>query len=153
MKNALFAIVALLTFYIGTAQKTEVELVRAAFRLEKKAVVAKLMDLNDSDSEKFWDIYEKYEAERTVAGTRRIHLIETYANKYEDMDEATTDALVKESIAIQKKELSLREKYYKMIKKNISTITAARFYQIEDAIQVSVLNELNSEIPLLNKKL
>ena len=68
------------------------------------------------------------------------------------MEDATADALVKESVSIQKKELAIREKYYGIVKKNISTLTAARFYQIEDAIHAGVLNELNNLVPLLGKK-
>jgi len=152
MKKGIITLFAIFVSVFTYAQKTELELVRSAFRLEKKAIVGEFLQLNDADATKFWPIYEKYEQERAEAGTRRINLIETYASKYEDMDDATADALVKESVSIQKKELALREKYYKIVQKEISTSTAARFYQIEDAVHVGVLNELNSMIPMLDKQ-
>ena len=152
MKKGIITLIAVFASLFAFAQNTEMELFRSAFRLEKKAMVAEFLALNEADAAKFWPIYEKYEQERTEAGTRRITNIETYAKKYEDMDDATADALVKESVSIQKKELALREKYYGIVKKNISTLTAARFYQIEDAIHTGVLNELNNQLPLLEKK-
>jgi serine phosphatase RsbU (regulator of sigma subunit) len=152
MKKGIITLFAIFVSVFTYAQKTELELVRSAFRLEKKAIVGEFLQLNDADATKFWPIYEKYEQERAEAGTRRINLIETYASKYEDMDDATADALVKESVSIQKKELALREKYYKIVQKEISTSIAARFYQIEDAVHVGVLNELNSMIPMLDKQ-
>ena len=137
----------------GYAQKTETELVRSAFRLEKKAMVAEFLQLKNDDAGKFWPIYEKYEQERVASvGTRRVNLIETYVKKYETMDDASMDALVKESSSIQKKEVAIREKYYEMVKKAISTSIAARFYQIEDAISVGVRMELYDAIPMLQKK-
>ncbi|MDH4090515.1 MAG: hypothetical protein OEV74_07695 [Cyclobacteriaceae bacterium] len=152
MKKGIITLSAIFVCMFAFGQKTETELIRSAFRLEKKALVAEFLQLSDADATKFWPIYEKYEQERTEAGTRRINLIETYIDKYENMDDATADALVKESAAIKKKEIALREKYYGTVKKSISTSVAARFYQIEDAINVGVLNELNSQIPLLNKQ-
>ena len=152
MKKGLITLVMMLACVFAYAQNTEMELVRSAFRLEKKAMVAEFLQLSEADAAKFWPIYEKYEQERAEAGTRRIKNIEAYANKYENMDDATADALVKESVSIQKKELALREKYYGIVKKDISTLTAARFYQIEDAIHIGILNQLNSQVPLLDKK-
>jgi hypothetical protein len=134
------------------AQETETELVRSAFRLEKKAVVAEFLQLSNDNAAKFWPIYEKYEQERASIGARRIKLIDTYTDKYETMDDASADALVKESATIQKKEVALREKYYETLKKSMGTAIAARFYQIEDAINVAVRMQLYNELPLLQKK-
>ena len=133
------------------AQRTETELLRSAWKLEKKALVADFMKLTDSDGEKFWPIYNKYEEERNAFGTRRIKLIENYMAKYETMDEKTMEELVKESTAIQRKELSLREKYYAIMKKSVSITVAARFYQIEDAINVTIRAELYDQLPLYEK--
>ena len=152
MKKVIVTLVIMLAVVFAYGQNTEMDLARSAFRLEKKAMVGQFLQLNDADAAKFWPIYDKYEQERADAGTRRIKNIEAYADKFENMDDATADKLVKESVSIQKKELALREKYYGIVKKNISTLTAARFYQIEDVIYVGVLNQLNTQVPLLNKK-
>lgn len=152
MKKGIITLSIIFICAFAHAQKTEIELVRSAFRLEKKAIVAEFLKLSEEDAGKFWPIYEKYEQDRAAIGTRRINLVETYIDKYETMDDATADALVKESGAIQKKEIALREKYYGTVKKSISISVASRFYQIEDAINVGTRMELYSEIPLLDKK-
>lgn len=152
MKKGIITLLGVMVCLFAQAQNTEMELIRSAFRLEKKAMVAEFLELDNAESDKFWPIYEKYEQERAEAGTRRIKNIEAYAKKYENMDEATAEALVKESISIQKKELELRNKYYGIVKKELSVTTAARFYQIEDFIYIGLLNELNNQIPLLLKK-
>lgn len=135
------------------AQATETELVRSAFRLDKKAVVAEFLQLSDADAGKFWPIYEKYEQERVASvGDRRYQLLEKYANKYESMDDASADKLVSESAAIQKKEISVREKYYGMVKKSVGIGVASRFYQVEDVISVATRMQLYNSLPLLQKK-
>src|SRR6478736_1839824 len=150
MKKIVVTIFVMFCCVFAYAQQTETELIRSAFKLEKKALVAQFLALKNEDAAKFWPLYDKYELERSELNTRRIKLIDTYATKYESMDDASTDALVKESAAIQKKEVALREKYYGTVKKSVSTNVAARFYQIEDAINVGVRMELFSQIPMLN---
>jgi hypothetical protein len=153
MKNIITTIAVICISLSAFAQKTETELVRSAFRLEKKAMVAEFLQLSDADAGKFWPIYEKYEQERVAdVGNRRIQLIDNYAKNYEKMDDASLDKLVSESAIIQKKEVAVREKYYNLVKKSISTGVAARFYQIEDVISVGVRMELYGQIPMLQQK-
>ena len=148
----LLATLAIMFFCVSVfAQQTETELIRSAFKLEKKAVVAEFLQLSNDDATKFWPIYEKYEQDRSALGTRRIKLIESYVEKYDKMDDASTNDLVKESASIQKKEVALRQKYYGSVKKSISTSVAARFYQVEDVINVAIRMSLYSKLPLLNK--
>jgi len=152
MKKSILTLSAIFFCVFAFAQSTETELVRSAFKLEKKAAVAEFLQLTEADAAKFWPIYEKYEQERTVVGTRRIQLIESYVDKYLTMDDATVDKLVKESASIKKKEIALCDKYYEIVKKSVSTLVASRFYQVEDVINVTVRMKLYEELPMLNKK-
>ncbi len=152
MKKIIVTVSLIFACVFAYAQATETELIRSAFKLEKKALVAEFLQLTNDDAAKFWPVYEKYEQERTVIGTRRIKLIENYVNKYDKMDDASLDALVKESGTIQKKEVALREKYYGTVKKNVSGTVAARFYQIEDVVNVATRMELYNQLPLLQGK-
>jgi len=169
MKN-LIVFFLLLCGTTAVAQKTEAELVRSAFQLEKKALVADYLQMSNDEAEKFWPIYNQYEEQRIDAFTRRLKLVEAYLfniekgtrrlklveaylfNIEKGIAEVHADEMVKESAAIQKKELELRQKYYKLIKKSISLPVAARFYQVEDAINVAVRNELYGNLPVAVRK-
>lgn len=126
---------------------TESELVRSAFKLEKKAVVGDYLQLNDSLSKKFWPIYDRYETERTAISNRQIKLLEMYANSYKSMDAATSEKIYKESAAIQKAGVALREKYASLVKKNVSSAAALNFYMVEDYIATAIKSELYDAIP------
>jgi len=102
------------------AQHTETELVRSAFKLEKKAKVADFMQLSDSAAGVFWPIYNQYETERASIGDRKVKLLDAYAASYKKMDAVTAEKLWKESASIQKNEASLREKYAGIVKKKVS---------------------------------
>lgn len=151
MKSTVFIFLWISCFTIN-AQITEAELVRSAFKLEKKALVAEVLKLTNEEAIKFWPIYENYETARYTFGTKRIQLVEKYLRNLEQLTPITADEMVKESAELLSKELVLRTKYYKIIKKSVSTLVAARFYQIEDAINVEIRAELFSVLPLALKK-
>jgi hypothetical protein len=89
-------------------QHTEIELIRSAYKLEKKAVVADFLKLSNDDAAKFWPIYEKYEVERSVIGDRRVKLITKYVNDHHVGNVKNADEMVKESADIQVNDAKLR---------------------------------------------
>ncbi len=127
-------------------QHTEIELIRSQYKLEKKAVVADYLKLSNEDAEKFWPIYNQYEAERVAIGDRRIKLITDYVNDKHVGSIPNSDAMVKESADIQRKEANLREKYYKTVKEGVNATVAINFYQIEDQISSAVKTALWEEL-------
>ena len=148
MKKQTLTVLILIFLSTGTyAQQTELELIRSSFNLEKKAAVAKFMNLSDADAGKFWPIYNKYETERVAIGDRRIKLLENYANAYQKLDAVTAENLWKESADIQKSEIALREKYAAMVKKDVSGVVALKFFMAEDYISTAIKYKLYGEIP------
>lgn len=129
------------------AQSTEVELVRTAFKADKKEKVADFMNLPDSTAKKFWPIYNQYEAERSALGDRRVKLLEEYATKFDNLTPDVSQKLWRESALLQKSEATLREKYANMIRSKISSKVALNFYMIEDYISTAVKHELYNNIP------
>jgi hypothetical protein len=127
-------------------QHTEIELIRSTYNLEKKAVVSDYLKLSNEDAAKFWPVYNEYEKERVAIGDRRIKLITDYVNEKHVGNIKNADTMVKESADIQRKEASLREKYYAKVKAMVNPEVAINFYQIEDAISASVKAELWKEL-------
>ena len=129
-------------------QHTEIELIRSAYQLEKKSIVSQFMQLTNDEAGKFWPIYEKYEQERVAIGDRRVKLITDYVNERQKSGVQNADAMIKESADIQHKEVDLREKYYKEVKKAVGLKAGLDFFQIEDAIATTVKMKLWEEMPL-----
>ncbi len=48
----------------------------------------------------FWLQYDEYESARKLNGQKRLELLSNYANSYLNLDDATSDALVSESMKI-----------------------------------------------------
>lgn len=146
-KNLFVFLMLMLAGIPSFAQSTEIELIRTAFRLDKKEKVADFLDLPDSIAGKFWPIYNQYEIERTPVMDRRIKMLEQYAGQFGNLDNDLAAKLWKESTAIQRAESSLREKYANIIKAKISHVVALDFYMIEDYIATGVKLGLYNTIP------
>ena len=147
----LFAVAIASTSW-AQSTRSEFEVIRDIFKTEKKAVVAGFLNLSEADANKFWPIYDKYEAERTKIGTERFNLINNYVDKYATLTDAQADELMTKSLGIQKEEMALKKKYYGQIKKSLGATKAASFIQLEDYISLAVRAALYDSLPLVGEK-
>lgn len=153
MKKTLLTITLLILFGFGYAQsnKEEVDLVQSIFGMEKKAMVAEFIKVEGPMKDAFWTTYDAYEVERKELGKKRIDLLNKYAANYGTMDDATTDKIVSETIALQSQNDKLIATYYKKVKKNCGSKTAAQFYQIESYLLSEIRAAIMENIPLIGE--
>lgn len=152
MKRLTLLLAAVVISVGAFAQANEIEMFQSMYKIEKKAMLMDFMELNEEDAKVFWPIYEAYEAERVELGSRRIELIQKYAELYETLTDEQADELMKESFAIRKKEESLQAKYYRKVKKEMTALRAAQFVQFERFVKTSIDNKLNSQLPLVGER-
>lgn len=79
-------------------------------------------------------------------------LITAYAANFETMTDEKADAFFKESLAIDRDRVTVREKYVRKIRGVLPAIKAARFFQIENKLDAIINIALASEIPLVPVK-
>lgn len=135
----------------GMAQSSDedVAIVQEIFGMEKMAVVAEFVQLEGDQKNVFWELYEEYETKRRGLGKDRLELLEVYSETYESMDDATTEAILKDMIALQSSTDNLISSYAKKIKKKVNVRTAAQFYQIEGYILSKIRSEILENIPVI----
>ena len=127
----------------------DIQLTRGAIQAERQAIVTKAMDLTPEEMQGFWPLYRQYRLEAAKVGDRIIALITSYAENYEGLTDAAADKLLKEFVGIEKARASLKEKYLPKFKKVLPARKVARFYQLENKLDVTVLNEMAENIPLV----
>jgi hypothetical protein len=131
------------------AQDNALALMRQDIKTQKVEIMGASLPLTDSEAAAFWPIYRDYDHQLSKLGDRRIAVIKKVFASYETMDEATAQKLVKESFAIAKNRTNLLEKYYTKISKNIGTVTAARWLQIENEMLTILDAQIIDEVPLV----
>lgn len=153
MKKYILISVALLFASFGYTQsnKEEIDLMQAAFGMDKKAVVADFVKPSDTQKDAFWKLYDEYETQRKVLGKERIALLKEYADTYLTMTPEQADAWTKKVMELQKKTDNLITTYYAKVKAISDGIVATQFYQIENYILTAIRMQLLQNIPFLRK--
>lgn len=158
MKKLLTVLVVLLALSLPTfAQTTEesgdlngfIELLRSDLRTEKVALLTEEMGLTEAQAEAFWPLQRAYEADLAPILDRRVAAIKSYAEQWGSLTDDSADALMKEMFSILKDRENLREATYKKMKKAVGALVAARFIQIENAVQNLVDLQISAELPIL----
>src|SRR5690606_10682116 len=148
--------VVLSLFAFAQSDVEEIDLVQSMFGMEKKAVAADFMVLDDqAKAGEFWSLYDEYETKRKALGKKRFDLIDRYAASYNSADDANIDQLIQDMTNMQEQTDRLIVEYYKKIKKNCGVKPAAQFYQFEYYILSNIRTEILERIPFigeLNKK-
>jgi hypothetical protein len=141
----------LATFAWAQSNKEEVDLVQAAFGMEKKQVVADFVKPSDAQKVAFWKLYDQYETQRKKLGKQRIVLLQQYADQYLTMTPAKADAWTLKVIDLQKKTDALIVTYYGKVKLISDGLVATQFYQIENYILTAIRGKILQEVPFVHK--
>lgn len=127
----------------------DIHLTRAAIQAERQAIVTGAMDLTPEEMETFWPVYREYRLEAAKIGDRVTALILRYAAASDELTDATADKLVSDFVKIEQARANLKAKFLPKFKKVLPAKKVARFYQVENKLDVMILNEMAENIPLL----
>lgn len=154
MKKYILIITALFlaSFAYTQSNKEEVDLLQAAFGLDKKSIVADFVQLSDTQKNPFWKIYDEYETQRKDLGKQRIELLKQYADQYLTMTSEQADSWTKKVIELQKKTDNLIATYYAKVKAISNGIVATQFYQIENYILAGIRMQILQNVPFLHNQ-
>ena len=153
MKKYILVIAASLMVSLTYAQsnKEEVDLMQAAFGMDKKAAVAEFVKPSPAQKDAFWKLYDEYETQRKELGKQRITLLEQYANQYKTMTSEQADAWTKKVMDLQKKTDGLITTYYGKVKAVTDGIVALQFYQMENYILSVIRAQVLEQVPFVEK--
>ena len=126
-----------------------VELMRSDLRTNKRAIVTKAMQMDEAASAKFWPVYAEYETELTKLNDQRVTMIKDYAAAYNSMTDESAKDLIKRGFKLQESRTSLLKKYVGKMSKTVDVKTAARWAQVEHALDSAIDLQIASELPLL----
>lgn len=130
---------------------SEIELFQSVFNMEKKAMVAEFMALNDEQSIAFWEVYNAYETERSILGKQRIELLQRYADKYENMNDESAAGLLKDFIKLQSSMLKVKQKYTNKVSKAIGAKKGLQFIQFEEYLDRAVGMFIMNNVPFVGE--
>jgi hypothetical protein len=141
---------------VSTAQSSEanldsyIESLRADVRADKVAIITAAMQFNDQDSKIFWRVFRKYEADLVKVNDQRLALIKSYSDKFVTMTDADAKAIIDQSLDFESRRTDVKKAYAKEFQKaGLSSLTVAKFLQLEHRLDLLVDLKIASELPAL----
>lgn len=132
----------------GGGVKTDEQIILKQIQTDKRAVYAQNLQLTDSESRKFWPIYDEYEAKSKKLDDQFLALVDEYAAKYGTMTDADAKRLLATKMRIEKERMALKQQYTGKVAKAIPPVKALRYAQLETRIENMVCREVYGIIPL-----
>jgi len=117
---------------------------------DRRYIVRANMLLTETESARFWPLYDEYRAERQKIGDRRVRLVTDFLADENSMTEDQARALANEDFAIEKDTSELKAKWYKKMTKVLSERTVARFFHIDEKLDAAADLARAANIPLIH---
>jgi len=125
---------------------------QSLYGMEKRDIVSEFIELNDSQEQEFWLLYDEYEEKRKDIGKERFRLLTSYVDDYGEVKPQDADNFMKQAIPLRIKSDKLVDNYYNKIKSRTDPIVAMQFYQIENYLADVIRMELLEEIYTTKKQ-
>jgi hypothetical protein len=126
-----------------------IELARSDLRTEKALLIAENIDFNEDEAVEFWPLHREYDLELNKLLDRRVDLIKRYAAQYQTMTDPEAAKLATDVFDLEEKRTDLKRKYFKKFSKVVPAKKAARFFQIENQINMTLDLQLAASLPLI----
>ena len=122
---------------------------RDAVRADKRAVVAKNMELTEAEAKKFWPLYDAYQKDLDRVLKRQNRAVIDYVNGASTMNDANAKRIARELLDADAEEQRLREGQLKKLYAILPARKAIRYMQIENKIRTLNHYDMGAQIPLV----
>jgi len=125
-----------------------IEQLRKDTRAETTDIISGSMGFSADEAAKFWPLYKKYEEQRKTIGNEKVSLIKDYAANYQTLSDEKAKELLGRLMSVEDKATGAKRQFVQELQKVLSPKTVARYYQVENRIDLLVNLNLASQIPL-----
>ncbi len=126
-----------------------VELARSDIRTQKALIVAENIDFTEAEAVEFWPLHRAYDTDLNKLLDQRYQLVIEFARQYNSMTNERANELAHKAFALETNRTDLKRKYYKKFLKVIPALKAARFFQIENQLNMALDLQLAANLPLI----
>ena len=134
----------------GDKPASNLEIIHEKLKADKKLIVAKYMELSESQAKKFWPVYDDYQKALQKINERLVNILQSYAADYRSktLTDEKAQKLLDEWIAIEQDEVKQRKAYASRMLKALPAKKAARYLQIENEYRMLIKYDLAATVPL-----
>ena len=118
-------------------------------RAEKTDIITGTMEFSADEAAKFWPLYKTYETQRKAIGDEKVALIKDFAANYSSMQDDKAKELLTRVLAVEDKEIAAKRQFIRDLQKVLPAKTVARYYQVDNRIDLLMNVELANRIPII----
>jgi hypothetical protein len=135
----------------GDKPASNLAIIHEKLKADKKLIVAKYMELTESEAKKFWPVYEEYKKDLQTSNERLLRLLESYAADYKNksLTDEKAKKLLDEWIAFEQDEGKRRGAFAPKVLQALPAKKAARYLQIENEYRILMRYDLATTVPLV----
>jgi Spy/CpxP family protein refolding chaperone len=156
MRNALAVALLGVAFVLTTplyAQNkagdvTDMQALRQAVKNDKRALVASMLNLSDSEAKRFWPIYEAYQHEIDNNGRRRGVALQEMMFRDRPMTNAAAKQYATEMLAVDEALMRARRTMRNRVMRALPAVKGARYMQLEEKIRAVQDYDVAATVPL-----
>ena len=130
---------------------SNLEIIHEKLKADKKLIVAKYMQLTESEAKKFWPVYDEYQKDLQRSNERLSNLLENYAadHKNNSLTDEKAKKLLDEWLALEQDEGKRRGAFAPKVLQALPAKKAARYLQIENEFRILLRYDLAKTVPLV----
>jgi hypothetical protein len=134
-----------------TASDADVERGRAIVSDFRDETIRSELHMSESEAAGFWPIYSEYRKENIEIMDRYSGMITDYIRRYEDAEfsDEYADQLIETYFGIKRELLAVQEKFLPRFREVLPALQVARFYQLENKMNVEIDSQLALAVPLI----
>jgi hypothetical protein len=128
-----------------------IDTIRMETESARKQTVAANMTFTDMEATAFWPVYDAYRAAMNKARDGEWMVIQTYAMNQSKLSDSLAQRLVGQWMDSRKAQQDVRTQFLPQFAKAIGWMKTARFYQVDNKMDLIVDVSRSSSIPLVSK--
>lgn len=126
-----------------------IEALKSDIRRHMRRIIEVNMQLAEKEAAAFWPVYSRYDEEMSKLNFERSSIYDFYADNYGTLSDAQARDLIRRMMYVDRRKLSIDEKYAREMSKVLPVKTVLRFFQIERQVDRLVALKIMSETPLV----
>lgn len=145
-------VLALFTTTAFAQHEAEIAAVRAHFKdNSKKNIIKKFMKLEGETADKFWAIYDEYEASRQKYVDQQEATIVKYIENFDSMTDQMAEELLDDVRARRAAEVQLKTKYLRRMEREVGGVIALKFAEIDHYIDLVSEKPFSESLPFIGE--
>lgn len=142
-----------LVFLIPTVlfaeEATNIDSLLLLMKFQKEEVVAKNMELTETEQRDFWQLYEEYQGKLREVDDRLVGILTRYIEASESMMEQRANELLQGYLDAEKERLRLKESYVEKFNEILPPKKVVRYFYLESKLEALKSVSFSAALPLI----